>query len=202
MLDRDFVLRDRLTDARELVDLFDGIHLLHRRRFDVTETEVVQALLTEVGIVANVTTSPTVIRRLRGQNQISHLAINLGTINAAAEGSAIDVLLYLNAVHSIPRADFAYCQKGCARPHRSPRPPHRYRRRQGANSARRFSSSIDKPVASPCGKEEEGGVVVWRQTAIDENKSFVRIVRVPVQNLRREKNRRRRARSDELPKEE
>ena len=39
------------------------------------------------------------IRRLRGQNQISHLAINLGTINAAAEGSAVDVLLYLNAVH-------------------------------------------------------------------------------------------------------
>ena len=55
MLDRDFVLRDGLSDAREIVDLSDGIHLLHRCRFDVTETEVVQALLTEVGIVANVT---------------------------------------------------------------------------------------------------------------------------------------------------
>src|SRR6266700_4226397 len=39
VLDRDFRFRDGLADARQIFDLSNSIHFLHRRRFDVAQTK-------------------------------------------------------------------------------------------------------------------------------------------------------------------
>ena len=49
-------------------------------------------------------------------------------------------------------------------------------------------------------EEEEGWIVVRRQAAVDEDEAFVRILLVPVQNFRREKNGSGCAGANELPK--
>ena len=100
------------SDAEQKLDVLDGIHLLNTCCIDRLEPELVQALTTQVRVVARVQEMPAQVCRKRNfrcrillfrghafaylaWHQIQNLAIERGPMHAAADGAAVDVLIYL-----------------------------------------------------------------------------------------------------------
>jgi hypothetical protein len=96
------LIRDRFTDANQILDVGDGVELANESGVDALQLQLCEARGGELGIVACVEKGATQIRVERNEfavgvarNKVEHLAVEERTEGAAADGAAIHVLIDL-----------------------------------------------------------------------------------------------------------